>query len=72
MEDLKHCSGCDESLSLDCFYKAEGKRDGFQPWCKSCKSEYDKSHQRRRIMIKSRKEEAELKRIRITYPWFGN
>jgi len=36
MTDVKQCGKCKETKSLTEFYKHKGKKDGFQPFCKSC------------------------------------
>ena len=34
--DLKHCPGCNEYLSTNCFHKESSKKDGLYTYCKIC------------------------------------
>lgn len=35
---MKYCLKCDTDKELDCFFKDKKSKDGFQSWCKLCKS----------------------------------
>lgn len=41
---LKKCSKCKQTYPAvpEFFYKHINRKDGFDPWCKECKKEYDK------------------------------
>ncbi len=41
---MKKCSKCHLSLDYSKFAKNKTKKDGYEPYCKSCKNEYNKSN----------------------------
>lgn len=40
----KLCSKCKENKSLDCFHKDNRRKDGLQPYCKSCRKIAQQKH----------------------------
>lgn len=48
VSDTKFCSKCEETLSVDLFFKNKSRRDGLQGYCKKCKClrdrQYDSEH----------------------------
>jgi hypothetical protein len=43
----KQCSKCGEEKEVTKFSKSSSRKDGRQDYCKSCKSEYNRTHQNR-------------------------
>ena len=43
----KQCSKCGEEKDITKFSKSSASKDGRQDYCKSCKSEYNRTHQNR-------------------------
>ncbi|MFG3283609.1 endonuclease VII domain-containing protein [Streptomyces sp. NPDC048111] len=46
--DVKKCTGCKRTLSLDSFAADRNRRDGLQVRCRECVAEYGAAHYRRR------------------------
>ncbi|MFG2719356.1 endonuclease VII domain-containing protein [Streptomyces sp. NPDC048416] len=46
--DVKKCTGCKRTLSLDSFAADRNRRDGLQVRCRECVAEYGAAHCRRR------------------------
>jgi hypothetical protein len=44
MHPMKKCSKCQLLLDYFKFAKNKTKKDGYEPYCKSCKNEYNKSN----------------------------
>ena len=48
VSDTKFCSKCEETLSVDLFFKNKSRKDGLQGYCKKCKClrdrQYDSEH----------------------------
>jgi hypothetical protein len=44
MEDVKKCSSCGETKSVELFYRHKGIKDGYQNKCKSCHDSYTKTY----------------------------
>lgn len=40
----KECSKCKITKSKAFFHKDKGQKDGYYPWCKACKKEYDTAY----------------------------
>ena len=40
--ETKICSKCNRGLPLDCFNKSKSRKDGLDPYCKTCKNEQSK------------------------------
>ena len=45
-KNLKKCSKCKQVYPAipKFFYRHSNRKDGFDPWCKDCKKDYDKIH----------------------------
>ncbi len=44
---MKHCKKCGQDKDFSSFSKNKNKKDGLQPWCKQCTSEYRKSYDKK-------------------------
>lgn len=42
----KRCSKCNEMKDIGEFHQSNVHTDSYFPWCKDCRSEYDKAHGR--------------------------
>ena len=66
-ELIKKCTKCGRELPLSEFTKNKSRRDGLQVWCKSCRSEFDKTRDRTTERKNTKKKEAVVK-IEPSYP----
>jgi hypothetical protein len=70
--EVKTCKKCVKLLPIDNFHRKSSAKDRLSPWCKVCKSEYDKNRDRKLYNQRSKlaREKWRLKnkdRIRSTY-----
>jgi hypothetical protein len=65
-ETTKICSKCGRELPLSEFTKNKSRKDGLQAWCKSCRSELNKTRDRMTERKNTKKKEVVVK-IEPTY-----
>ena len=51
---MKCCAKCNNTLSLDSFYKSKKAADGVQSWCISCKQLWQKSNKAKKILYQKK------------------
>ena len=64
IKELKKCSKCKKTYPATnkFFYRHSNRKDGFDPWCKECKKEYDRIlHKIKKFNISKKKYEKMLK-----------